>query len=320
MAHAREVFDIELAALKSVRSQLDGSFDAAVELVVKCLSQRGKLVVVGIGKSGNVGHKIAATLTSTGSTSVVLNPVDAMHGDLGVINDGDVILALSYSGESEELINLLPALKRFLVKIIAFTGNPQSSLARYSDVILNTQIPKEACPFNLAPTSSTTAMMVMGDALAMAVLQARGFKKKDYAKHHPSGAIGRALLLKVRDIMRCGARVAIADESLPVKEALLLMTQAKSGSVCVVNGRGKLAGVFTDGDLRRHMASDTAILTKQLKDVMTPQPICIGQESLAAEALKIFNERNIDDLIVVNDASEPIGMVDSQDLPKLKLM
>ncbi len=320
LAHAREVFDIELAALKAVRSQLDGAFDAAVELVVQCLSQRGKLVVVGVGKSGNVGQKIAATLTSTGSTSIVLSSVDAMHGDLGVINDGDVILALSYSGESEELLNLIPALKRFSVKIIAFTGFPQSSLGRYSDVILNTRIPKEACPFNLAPTSSTTAMLVMGDALAMAVLQARGFKKKDYAKHHPSGAIGRALLLKVREIMRSGQRVAIADESLLVKEALFLMTQAKSGSVCVINPKGKLAGVFTDGDLRRHMASDTDILAKRLGDVMTPNPICIGEDSLAAEALKIFNERNIDDLIVVNAKKQPVGMVDSQDLPKLKLM
>src|SRR6266567_3526089 len=206
LTQARKVFDIELAALKAVRGQLDGAFTEAVEIIVDALRRRGKLIVVGIGKSGNIGQKIAATLTSTGSTSVVLNSVDALHGDLGIVNDGDLILALSYSGESEELLNLLPALKRFLVKIISITGAPKSSLARHTDLALNVRVPKEACPFNLAPTASTTAMLVMGDALAMAVLQARGFKQQDFAKYHPSGAIGRALLLKVSQIMRAGPR------------------------------------------------------------------------------------------------------------------
>src|ERR1039458_4620727 len=320
LAKAREVFDIELAALKVVRALLDKSFDRAVETVVEALKQRGKIVIVGIGKSGNVGQKIAATLTSTGSTAVILNSVDALHGDLGIVNDGDVILALSYSGESEELLNLLPALKRFSVKIISLTGNLKSSLARHSDVALNVKVPKEACPFNLAPTSSTTAMLVMGDALAMAVLQARGFKQSDFAKYHPSGAIGRAMLLRVGDIMRSGERNAMAAENLPVKEALLVMTRAKSGSLAVVNARGKLAGVFTDGDFRRHMAGDDHLLSQPLKNVMTRNPICIRDDALAAEALKIFNERNIDDLIVVNAKNEPVGLVDSQDLPKLKIM
>ncbi len=194
LAKAREVFDIELAALKAVRALLDKSFERAVETIVAALKNRGKIVIVGIGKSGNVGAKIAATLTSTGSTAVVLNSVDALHGDLGIVNDGDVILALSYSGESEELLNLLPALKRFSIKIISLTGNIKSALARHSDISLNVKVPKEACPFNLAPTSSTTATLVMGDALAMAVLEARGFTQKDFAKYHPSGAIGRAML------------------------------------------------------------------------------------------------------------------------------
>ena len=320
LAKAREVFDIELAALKAVRAQLDKSFDAAVETIIAALKQRGKIVIVGIGKSGNVGAKIAATLTSTGSTAVVLNSVDALHGDVGIVNDGDVILALSYSGESDELLNLLPALKRFSVKIISLTGNLKSSLARHSDLALSVKIPKEACPFNLAPTSSTTATLVMGDALAMAVLQARGFKQKDYAKYHPSGAIGRAMLLKVGEIMRRGERNAIANENLTVKEALLVMTHAKSGSLAVVNTRGKLTGVFTDGDFRRHMATDEKLLSQPLKKVMTPKPICVRDDALAAEALKIFNERNIDDLIVVNAKNEPVGLVDSQDLPKLKIM
>jgi arabinose-5-phosphate isomerase len=320
LVQARKVFGIELAALKAVRAQLDASFDHAVETIADALTQRGKIVVVGIGKSGNVGQKIAATLTSTGSASVVLNSVDALHGDLGIVNDGDVILALSYSGESEELLNLLPALKRFSVKIISFTGNLKSSLAKHSDVSLNVKVPKEACPFNLAPTSSTTATLVMGDALAMAVLQARGFKQKDYAKLHPSGAIGRAMLLKVGDIMRTGNRNAIADEKLTVKEALFVMTRAKSGSLSVVGAHGKLAGVFTDGDFRRHMASDENLLSRPLKKVMTRNPICIREDALATEALKIFNERNIDDLIVVNSKRQPVGLVDSQDLPKLKIV
>jgi arabinose-5-phosphate isomerase len=320
IAQARKVFDIELAALKAVRAQLDSSFADAVDIVVDALGRRGKIVVVGIGKSGNVGSKIAATCTSTGATAVVLNSVDALHGDLGIVNDGDVILALSYSGESEELLNLLPALKRFSVKIISLTGNVKSSLSRHSDVTLNVKVPKEACPFNLAPTSSTTAMLVMGDALAMVVLEARGFTQKDFAKYHPSGAIGRAMLLKVGDIMRRGDRNAVADENLSVKEALMVMTRAKSGSLSVVNKRGKLIGVFTDGDFRRHMAGDEMLLSRSLNQVMTRGPICIRDDALAAEALKIFNERNIDDLIVVNSKNEPVGLVDSQDLPKLKIM
>ena len=320
LAKAREVFNIELAALKAVRAQLDKSFDAAVETIIAALKQRGKIVIVGIGKSGNVGAKIAATLTSTGSTAVVLNSVDALHGDVGIVNDGDVILALSYSGESDELLNLLPALKRFSVKIISLTGNLKSSLARHGDISLSVKVPKEACPFNLAPTSSTTATLVLGDALAMAVLQARGFKQSDFAKYHPSGAIGRAMLLKVGEIMRSGDRNAIANENLSVKEALLVMTHAKSGSLAVVNARGKLAGIFTDGDFRRHMANDGNLLSQPLKKVMTRNPICVRDDALAAEALKIFNERNIDDLIVVNAKREPVGLVDSQDLPKLKIV
>ena len=320
LSKAREVFDIELAAIKTVRAQLDKSFDIAVSTITETINRRGKIVVVGIGKSGNIGAKIAATLTSTGSTSVVLNSVDALHGDLGLINDGDVVLALSYSGESDELLNLLPAIKRFSVKIITLTGGIKSTLARHSDIVINVHVPKEACPFNLAPTSSTTATLVMGDALAMAALQARGFKQNDFAKYHPSGAIGRAMLLRVGEIMRAGERNAIAAENLSVKEALLVMTKAKSGSLAVVNARGKLTGVFTDGDFRRKMSTDENLLSRTIKSVMTPDPICVRDTALAVEALKIFNERNIDDLIVVNAKKEPVGLIDSQDLPKLKIM
>jgi len=317
---AREVFDLEIAALKEVRKRIDHQFENAVETMVSVLEKRGKIVVVGIGKSGNIGQKIAATLTSTGSTSVLLHSVDALHGDLGIVNDGDLILALSYSGETEEMLRLLPALKRFNVKIIALTGGAKSSLARYSDVILNVHVPREACPFNLAPTSSSTAMLVMGDALAMAVLEARGFAEKDFAKYHPSGSIGQTMLLRISEIMRGGERNPIASQDMTVKEALLVMTRVRAGSLSVTDARGKLVGVFTDGDLRRRMAADESVLDRPLRKVMTPNPIAIRDDALAIEALKIFNDRNIDDLIVVNRKKEPVGMIDSQDLPKLKLM
>jgi arabinose-5-phosphate isomerase len=316
---AREVFDVEMSGLKCVREQLNDAFDKAVEAILASLQKRGKVVVAGIGKSGHVGRKIAATMTSTGTTSVLLDSVDALHGDLGIINDGDVILALSYSGESGELVDLLPAFKKFSVKIIAMTGAPKSTLARSSDVVLNVKVPKEACPFNLAPTASTTAMLAMGDALAMTILEARGFKRSDFAKFHPSGAIGHALLYKVKDIMRTGARYATASESKTVKEALLAMTRAKCGSVVVTNTKGKLAGVFTDGDFRRNITQNEGVLSVVLSKVMTLNPISIREDALAIEVLKIFHERNIDDLVVINARNEPVGLVDSQDLPKFKI-
>jgi arabinose-5-phosphate isomerase len=227
---------------------------------------------------------------------------------------------LSYSGESDELVDLLPALRRFPVRIVTITGAPRSTLARHSDVVLAVRVPREACPFNLAPTASTTATLVMGDALAVAVMRARGFQRKDYARRHPAGAIGRALLLRVADIMRRDGRNAVAPGDVTVKEALLVMTRAKSGSVSVVDARGRLAGVFTDGDLRRRMAADEDVLDRPLREVMTRSPVHVRDDALAVEALKIFDAHSIDDLIVVNARREPVGMVDSQDLPKLKLM
>jgi len=317
---ARRVFDIETAALRAVRGALDDAFDRAVDLVCATLAARRKLLVLGIGKSGNIGRKIAATLTSTGSTAVVLDPVDALHGDLGLVQDGDAVLALSYSGESSEWNDLLPALKRFSVRIIALTGNPRSTLGRHSEVVLDVRVPREACPFNLAPTASTTAALVMGDALAVAVMTARGFKKQDFAKRHPAGAIGRALLYKVGDIMRRDQRNAVARQDQTVQDGLLTMTRARTGSVSVVDGRGRLVGVFTDGDLRRRLAAHEDILQRPLKEVMTREPITLREDALAVDALRIFNERNIDDLIVVDARRRPVGLVDSQDLPKLKLM
>jgi len=318
LKRAREVFDVELAAVQAVKGRLNATFNRAVELITYALAKRNKLVVVGVGKSGNIGRKIAATFTSTGAPAVLLDSVDALHGDLGILNEGDIVLALSYSGETDELIDLLPAMKRFSVRIVAITSAPKSTLGQHADVALNVKVPKEACPFNMAPTASTTASLVMGDALAMAVLDARGFKKSDFAQRHPSGAIGRALLLRVGDIMRSGSRNPIAHQTMPVRDALLIMGEAKSGSVSVVNKSGKLAGVFTDGDLRRHLAKDDAVLDQPLAKVMTRRPTTIREDALAADAIRIFNERSIDDLIVVNTRREPVGLVDSQDLPKLK--
>jgi arabinose-5-phosphate isomerase len=209
-ARARQVLAIEAAALRAVGRQLNQNFDHAVEWIIEALQQRCKVVVVGIGKSGNIGRKIAATLTSTGTTSVLLDAVDALHGDLGVISEGDVVLALSYSGETDELLTLLPALKRLAGKLIAMTGGLRSTLARHSDLVLNSRVPREACPFNLAPTASTTAMLALGDALAITIMEARGFKKPQYARYHPAGAIGRSLLLTVADVMRTGIAIRSA--------------------------------------------------------------------------------------------------------------
>jgi arabinose-5-phosphate isomerase len=317
---AKTVFDIEIDGLRRTRACLDENFSRAVDAIVKCLRNRGKVVVTGIGKSGKIGHKISATLTSTGATSVVLDSVDALHGDIGVINDGDCVLALSYSGETEELSRILPAIKRFDVTIIAVTSQRKSSLGRHSDIVLRVNVKKEACPFNLAPTSSTTAMLALGDALAMCVLEARGFKKADYARLHPAGAIGRTMLLQIKDIMRTGDRNAVIVDYRNVKDALLAMTRAKSGTISVVDKQGRIAGVFTDGDFRRHIARGPEVLQVPIRTVMTRNPITIRQDALAVEALRIFQQRQIDDLIVVDENKQPVGIVDSQDLPKFKIM
>ena len=318
--HARTVFDIEIDALRQTRARLDGGFSAAVDLLVATLRKHGKVIVTGIGKSGNIAHKIAATLTSTGTTSVVLDAVNALHGDLGVVSDGDVILALSYSGETGELLRILPALKRFDVQIIAVTGFPKSQIARHSDVVLNVHVKKEACPFNLAPTASTTATLAVGDALAMVLLEARGFQMEDYAKLHPGGAIGRSLLLRVSDIMRTGQRLAVIPESATVKEAVVAMTAARCGSTGIVDSASRVRGIFTDGDLRRHISSHADLLSVPITQVMTPSPVTVRASQLATEVLGVFEDHSIDDVLVVDADGRLVGAVDIQDLPKFKIM
>lgn len=317
---AREVIDIEAKSLASVKNSLGGEFSAAIELLLKCLAANGKIVLTGIGKNLPIAGKISATLASTGSTSVLLNPAQAMHGDLGVLSRNDTLLCLSYSGESEELTALLPIVKRLGVKVITLTGNVESSLAKHSDVVIPTRIKREACPFNLAPTSSTTVALAVGDAIAMVLLDARGFKKEDYARLHPGGAIGRALLLRVSDIMRSGDRMATVRGTDKVKDALVAMTKARAGSAGVVDSRNRVIGIFTDGDLRRNLSKYRNIMDQKVRDVMTPSPISVTADKLAVDALRIYEEHNIDDLLVVDSEQRLIGAIDIQDLPKLKIL
>jgi arabinose-5-phosphate isomerase len=317
---AQDVIDLEIAGLKSVRDSLGDGFCAAVNAILKCIENNCKVVVTGMGKNLHIGEKMSATLASTGTTSVILNPTQAMHGDLGILQDGDILLALSYSGESEEILVLMPIAKRMNVTIIALTGMPESSLARYSDIILPATVEREACPFNMAPTTSTTATLAMGDALAMVLLNARGFQREDYARLHPSGAIGRALLLRVGDIMRKENRVATVKHDSLVRDALLAMTKARSGSAGIVDDDGTLLGIFTDGDLRRHIGDHDNILALPISEIMTPAPITVTPDELAVDVLKLFEDHNIDDLLVVDENNRVAGAVDIQDLPKLKIM
>jgi len=320
---ARRVFEIELTEVRRVADRLDASFGLAVETILCSVEARGKIVVIGVGKSGHVGEKIAATLTSTGSPAVVLNSLNAMHGDLGVVADGDVILALSFSGETDELLNILPALARFDVKIVSITGNPASTLAKNSHVHLDASIEEEACPLGLAPTSSTTATLVMGDALAMVLLEARGFKKEDFARYHPGGSLGRSLLLKVTEIMRTGDQLALLPPTATVREVLGKMAKCRAGSAILTNPDGSLAGIFTHGDFGRHFEKVPDLLERPVGEWMTSQPITVGADKLAVEVVRILKEHAIDDLVVVDASSGrpvPIGLVDTQDLAKFRLV
>lgn len=320
LAKARRVFEIELAAAQSVAARLDDAFGRAVEWIRTSVEGRGKVLVLGVGKSGHIGEKIAATLTSTGSPAVVLNSLNALHGDLGVVADGDIVLAFSSSGETEEMLNILPALRRFAVKIIALTGNPQSTLAQYSDLVLDVSVEQEACPLNLAPTSSTTALLVLGDALAMVLLEARGFTKEDFARFHPGGKLGRTLLLKVRDIMRGPDQMAVVKPSQLVREVIAEMNRRRAGAAIAVDDAGQLAGIFTHGDFARHFQSTPELGSMRVEGFLTKKPTCVRDDRLAVEVLRILQERRIDDLPVVDEGGRPIGIVDTQDLARFHLV
>jgi len=318
---AREVLRIETAALSSLTARLDPeAFCRAVELVLERPSQR--VIVTGVGKSGHVAQKIAATLSSTGTPAIFLSAAEGVHGDLGVIQPGEVVLALSYRGESEEITALLPALVRLRTPLIAMTGRPESTLAQHSDVVLNVAVDREACPHNLAPTASTTVMLALGDALAMTVMQARQFTAEDFARIHPGGSLGRRLLLTVRDVMRSGSDHAVVGVADPVREALLVMTRSPiRGVVNVTDADGKLIGLFTDGDLRRHLeARGGAVLDEPMEAVMSRHPTTITCERLATEALAIMQAREFDNLSVVDADGRPVGVVDVQDLLRAGLV
>ena len=320
ISEAQSVIDCEIVGLETLRDNLSTGFLETLEAAQECLSQGRKLIVSGVGKSLHIAEKVAATLTSTGSTAVVLNPTQAIHGDLGMVQRNDLLLAFSYSGESEELLNLLPAVKRMEATTVAVTGNAQSTLAQSCDIVASVAVPAEACPFNLAPTTSTTASMVWGDALAMVLLRARGFKREDYASLHPAGAIGRALLLRVRDIMRTGSRIVITPSETDIKSALLAMTQARTGLAIAVDKHGKLAGVFSDGDLRRNLEKHEDLLYQPLKDYLSHSPVTLQENDLAVDALTKFESHQIDDLVVLDHNLCPVGVVDIQDLPKFKVI
>lgn len=317
---ARRVIRLEIEELERLEQRIGATFSQAIEMLLACVRDRRKLVVCGVGKSGSIGRKLAATLNSTGATTVCLNVGDALHGDLGVIDPGDLAILLSYSGETSELLDLLPHLKRQGLQIIAITGEAGSTLARHADCVLDVHVTQEACPLNLAPTASTTAMLVLADALAMVLLEARGFQAEDFARLHPGGSLGRALLTRVSDVMRKGDQLALVSPETSINKALQAMTRARSGAAVVVKPDGTLAGVFTHGDFVRAFQKDPAIADEPVSRYMTPRPVSIEAGKLAAEVLTTLSNARVDDVVVLDEAGRPVGMVDTQDLTRLKLV
>ncbi len=314
----KKVFEDEIEALQIIGNQLDDSFNRAVDAMKSAVESGHKIIVVGVGKSGLVGNKIAATLTSTGAPSVVLDSMNAMHGDLGIVQDGDACIAMSFSGETSELLTLLPFLKRYDMPLIGMTGKPTSTLGQLSDIVLDTSVKREADPLNLAPTSSSTAMLVMGDALAMALLEARHFTKEDFARSHPGGSLGRALLTRISDIMR--KDLAVLPSGATVMDCLVAMTKARSGACVLTREDGSLAGIFTHGDFARTFQTHPDCGKLPVAQFMTVSPVFVQADQLAIAAVKTLRDRRIDDLVVLDAQSHPVGLIDTQDLVRLKLI
>jgi arabinose-5-phosphate isomerase len=312
-AQARKVLNIEIDAIKEMSDSINGTFVKLVEILLNC---SGRVVMTGMGKSGLIAKKLAATLSSTGTPSFFLHPGEAIHGDLGMVTEKDVVIALSNSGETEEVIRIMPVIKRIGAKMIALTGDVNSTLAQNADYFLDTSIEKEACPLGLAPTASTTATLALGDALAVALLETRGFKPEDFALYHPGGSLGKKLLLKVEDVMNLRERNPVISRDKPLKEALLTMTATQMGSANVVDKDGKLIGIITDGDVRRKLEKSPDLVELSASEVMTPNPVAITADKMATEAVKIMQDKDINDLPVVNEDKEPIAMVNFQDLLK----
>ena len=317
LKRAKEVLDIETEAIRTLKSRIGKNFKEALDLTLKT---KGRVVVSGMGKTGIIAQKFSATLASTGTPSLFLHLSEAVHGDLGKVTRDDTVIILSNSGQGEEIKQLLPLLKKIGSKIIALTGNKNSILAKYSDAVLDVSVKKEACPLGLAPTASTTATLTMADALAVCLLELKGFKEKDFAFFHPGGLLGKKLLLKVGDIMRRGEANPIVGENKKISEVLFKITQGRAGSATVVNRKGKLSGIFTDGDLRRHLEADPNLSQRRVKDVMTKNPITVTAQMLAQEAMRILKDKKIDEVPVVDKHKRPVGLLDVQDLLKAGLV
>jgi len=312
-AVAARVLRIEGEAVAALADRLDGRFALAVELLHAC---RGRVVLTGMGKSGYIAQKIAATFSSTGTPALFLHPAEGVHGDLGMIVRGDVVVAISKSGETEELVSILPHIRRFGVPLVSLVGNPQSTLARESDVALDVSVKEEACPLNPAPTASTTAALAMGDALAVALLEHRGFREEDFALLHPGGSLGRRLLLRVRDLMHTGKALPLVREEATMREAILEISGRRLGMTAVVDAAGRLSGIVTDGDLRRALQKSPDLLTRRVGDCMTRNPKTIPRDELAARAVQVMEHYSITSLLVVGEDSRPEGVLHLHDLLK----
>lgn len=321
LARARACIRIETAALAETARGLGAEFVATARAVEAVNAAGGKLIFSGVGKSAHIAQKIAATFNSTGVASCFLDATQALHGDLGLCTEGDLAFLLSNSGQSDEILRLLPMLKRFGLKVVAFTGHPDSDLAQGADFRLLYRVRREACPLELAPTASTTAALALGDALAMVLLESRGLTRDDFAKYHPAGNLGRVLLLRVKDIMRTGNRLPVALDTVTTQDAILAMTKAKSGSIALVGRKsGRLTGILTDGDFRRSALTGPGFLQQPVSTFMTRSPKTIRDDALGVDALRLFEAHKIDDLIVVDARGRPVGLIDGQDLPKLKIV
>lgn len=317
-ASGRRVLETEARGLEAVSDRINGDFSRACRLL---LAGRGRVVCIGMGKSGHVARKIAATFASTGTPAFYVHPGEAGHGDLGMITDADVVLALSYSGESDEILMLLPVLKRQGNPLVAMTGRTQSTLAREADVHLDVSVPAEACPLHLAPTSSTTASMAMGDALAVALLEARGFTADDFARSHPAGALGRRLLLHIRDVMHAGDEVPVVAADASLADALMEMSRKRLGMTAIADGDGRLLGLYTDGDLRRTLADPSIdVHGARIADVMTRAPVAIEANALASEAARLMEDRKITMLVVLDDERRVVGALNIHDLLRARVV
>jgi arabinose-5-phosphate isomerase len=316
LKRAREVLEVESAAVKALIRNLNKDFEKAVDAMARC---HGRVVVAGMGKTGVIARKISATLSSTGTPSIYMHSAEAVHGDLGQVTRDDVVILISSSGETEETVRLLPLLKKIGCRTIAMTGGLKSSLAKYCDLVLNVGVAREGCPLGLAPMASTTATLAMGDALAACLVDRKNFKREDFAFFHPGGSLGRRLLLTVEDIMRKGSNFARVRDTALVKDVLFAITQARCGSACVLNGKGRFVGIFTDGDLRRHAREDGQVLSRKVAQVMTKAPLTIGKDRLAAEAFDILMQKKVDELPVVDGKGRLVGLLDVQDLLKAGL-